>query len=132
MDEKIIKEILFEGGTEGYTWKNFKKEYNKKREELEQIEKQKKIKSNLKLIGKCYKFHNSFGGEKWWLYIQIVGLNKDGDLFAHKFQKDCYGDITIEADSKYSEPDNEYIPISKEEYKKATELILQEIMDVKL
>jgi hypothetical protein len=136
MDEKIVKELLeaFYGKiSRKILWKDFKKDYINRQKELEQVEKSNKTNCHLKSIGKCYKFHNSYGhGEKWWLYIKIVGIEKDGDWIIHKFQKDNYGRIEIESETTWSDfdEDSDYIPISEKEYKKAIGLILQEITDV--
>lgn len=129
MDEKIVRELI---NQTSLSWEGFKREYMNKLKELEQNGKTNKISTNLKLIGKCYKFRNSYSqSEKWWLYIKIVGIEKDGDLIIHKFQKDNYGRIEIESETTWSdfEGDNDYIPISEKEYKKATDLLLQEMIN---
>ena len=34
------------------------------------------LKKNKKLIGNCYKYHNSYGSEdKWWMYVKIIDAN---------------------------------------------------------
>ena len=133
MDEKIIKELLEnEYNYTSILWKDFKKDYINRQKELKQLEKTKKINRHLKLIGKCYKFHNSYSHneKKRWLYMQIVGIDKEGDLITNTFQEDNNGRISIESDIMWSQPDSDYIPISEKEYKKAIGLILQKITDV--
>jgi len=51
-----------------------------------------------KLIGKAFKYRNSYGhGESWWLYALITSV--DGYFpKCIQFQKDCDGKTTIEID----------------------------------
>jgi hypothetical protein len=58
-----------------------------KKKEFELQEKKDKIEDrrdraiSRKLIGKCFKYQNSWGGEdKWWLYSKVVGTSTDNRL----------------------------------------------------
>jgi hypothetical protein len=46
-----------------------------------------------KLVGRCYKYRNSYGGnnDTWWMYFKITGFRE-----AFSFQTDCQDKITIE------------------------------------
>lgn len=58
------------------------------REELNSIERAENIKKNTALVGKCFRFWNSYGGdEHWWLYIKIIGLDDTGNLKAFLFHE---------------------------------------------
>jgi hypothetical protein len=55
-----------------------------------------------KLIGKCYKYRNSYGGDQkpWWLYQKVVEIKSINDenrvwLKVNTFQQDCIGDINF-------------------------------------
>jgi hypothetical protein len=61
-----------------------------------------------KLIGKCFRYRNSYGtGKDWWLYIKVTNINKSSIYPVHggspsarydgfSFQVDYYGNIQIE------------------------------------
>jgi hypothetical protein len=67
-----------------------------------------KIPALQKLIGKCYKYRNSYGsGERWWLYKKVVGISGtmlktlefqitsyDEKGKAEIEESHCYGDMT--------------------------------------
>lgn len=43
------------------------------------------------LIGKCFRFCNSYGsGDDWWLYVKIIDV-EDGNLIAHRFETCSHG-----------------------------------------
>jgi hypothetical protein len=50
------------------------------------------------LVGKCFKFRNSYGsGEKWWLYVRILRLHKDSLTYdTVQFQNTSRSNIEIE------------------------------------
>lgn len=48
-----------------------------KRSKLDDIETKKR---NSKLLGKCYKYRNACGDDKWWLYYKVIGLAEYGDI----------------------------------------------------
>lgn len=41
---------------------------------LNEIDKARRVKENASLVGKCFKFENSFGCDRppWWLYVKII------------------------------------------------------------
>lgn len=56
-------------------------------------------------IGKCYRRANSYGiptedSEFWWLYTKALRA-ENGELICFQFQKDKYGQITIQPDSSF-------------------------------
>lgn len=61
------------------------------------IEKQKdkqRIEENSAYIGKCFKFENSYGGEKpkkWFGYMVATGIDENGFLLYTQFEVDCDG-----------------------------------------
>jgi hypothetical protein len=70
-----------------------------------------------KLIGRCFKYHNSYGsGEKWWLYRKIVGI--DGTtLKTFEFQITSYSDEgKMEIKESHCYGVDGYLEITKDEW----------------
>jgi hypothetical protein len=92
------------------------------REELYTIEHKEQFESIRLLVGKYYKFKNSYSCPKnaedyWWLYEKIEGIDKDDDLYGFEFQTDKYGDINIKRKIfTYPNMDN-WIEITEEEFR---------------
>ena len=65
------------------------------RAQLDDIEEKRLIKKRLPMVGKCFKFLNSYGSDKkWWLYIKVLRL--DGVHFIYfMFEKTSSGMIKI-------------------------------------
>ena len=128
--------------------KKRKKEIRKERKELNKeeskinnlIEKEEVIPKMKKNVGKCYKYRNSDGESKWWLYTKITGV-KNGCYITVSFEHpkgEYYENISIEIerhespsmfDDNVGYPSN-YKEITEEEYNKAREKILKEIEEV--
>ncbi len=86
------------------------------------LEDAEKIPERRKMIGRCFKFRNSYGSDpgKWWLYVRIVGLSEGGSMFkVHEFQTDSDGRPSIgesaHVDTTFQNSD--YIPITEAEYR---------------
>lgn len=60
-----------------------------------------KIPKMKKLIGKCFKYRNSYGGDSqdWWLYIYVRGV-KGTDFITDQFQTCSDGRIEIELNKR--------------------------------
>lgn len=79
---------------------------------------------NKKLLGKCFKYRNSYGCAihgKWWLYIKIVKIS-GRTVYAFEFQNTS--NSTVEFRTNYPHYSNaflgkDYIPISNAEFEKA-------------
>lgn len=99
--------------------------YHKIRNEKEE---QKHLKELQNLVGKHYKFHNSYSdGQKWWLYAKATEL-KDDEIVIETIQKDSDGRITIDKRLTYLPSlKGSYIPISEQEYRKGIQPILKEL-----
>jgi hypothetical protein len=79
-----------------------------------------------KLIGKCYKYLNSYGGDQkpWWLYQKVVEIKSINDenkvwLKVNTFQKDCTGDINFKKEEfgyRDLRDGDDYQEISSKEY----------------
>lgn len=97
----------------------------KARNELDDLESRNKDKQNKKLIGKCYRYRNSYSsGDSWWLYAKITGV-KDGWLNGWKFEKTTADRIEI-WDTTIHRVD-EYQEITKEEFNQAWNELLNEL-----
>lgn len=57
-----------------------------------------KREANQKLIGKCYRYRNNYGGDSkpWWLYQCVTGVGENGELTGIAFQNDGKGRSTHE------------------------------------
>lgn len=113
--------------------KNLKKIESEYYRQIQEIKEKIKLLEELprakSLVGKCFKYLNSFGpNENWWLYIRIV-RNDGCDVIIDKFQEDAYGKVEFfYAEVSYSHYfGSSYIPISEEEYFKAEKKLLNKI-----
>lgn len=70
----------------------------------------------VKLIGKCFKYANSYGNgsDQWWLYTKVTGVSDNGDMAGISFQDDGNGRLTVE--TKYVSPTSLQTPISHDEW----------------
>lgn len=74
----------------------------KLKEKLAKLEDEKIKKKNSKLIGKCFKYRNSYSsGEKWWLYTKVIGVTDYDRVKTVNFQKTSYNDIEIKTGDSY-------------------------------
>ncbi len=63
--------------------------------QLNKIEDEQRQTRNAALVGKCFKYRNSYiGSEEWWRYSRVVGI-KHFFLIVFSFETDCHGRITI-------------------------------------
>lgn len=59
-----------------------------------------KIKASRKLIGRCFKYRNTYGtGDKWWLYALATEVDSLGRLLGLSFQHTSHDAIEIELKS---------------------------------
>lgn len=85
------------------------------REQLEKIRSPKRLKENLKAVGNCFKYHNSYGsGERWWLYAKVVSADDCG-VKAFQFQ-DTGGRLEVEKRFHLYAHMSGYEPISENEF----------------
>ncbi len=61
------------------------------------IEQAETAKINKKLLGKCFRYWDTFGsgGDGWWLYAKVIDVDA-GNPIAHRFQIDANGGMEIE------------------------------------
>ena len=60
--------------------------------ELRRREYEKRDRENAALVGKTFRYRNSYGtpDEGWWLYGRVTGA-EDGNVNMFRFQTDCHG-----------------------------------------
>lgn len=106
--------------------KQLEKEIKERREELHELEQDDRKVKNEKLLGKYFKYMNSFGsGEFWPIYFLVTRL--DGiEPRCFRFEKDSHGTIAINFDDNYTEYDST-IQITKEEFDDALRVLLSNI-----
>ncbi|KKM59287.1 hypothetical protein LCGC14_1548290 [marine sediment metagenome] len=97
-------------------------------DELSTIDVKKKLKENTKLIGKCFKYRNSYSAPEeesdyWWLYYKVISVNRHGICMAMRFQTDKHGRIEIEKE-RYFVLSDRYIKITEEEFEDAWDNLL--------
>lgn len=92
---------------------------------IEASEKKAKAK---KLVGKCFKFRNSYSSDKpWWLYIKIVGFTESGNLICFEFQTNCYGKAEVETTTMFGNLHEGYIEIKESEFYKEYQKLLKRL-----
>ena len=72
---------------------------------------------NAKLVGKCFKYRNTYGGSHerwWWLYAKVTGVTARGELEGIQFQDDGEGRLTVE--TKYLPQTTLQLPIDHDEW----------------
>ncbi len=94
---------------------------NDARNELWKIEKAREIEDGKKLIGKCFKYRNSFGGgsRPWWLYLKVTAVGR-----AAAIEKDCRGEVRIKRKEDFR-GGHGYIEITQGQYTKSVSAILE-------
>ena len=84
-------------------------------------------------VGKCFKYHNSYGSSRprWWLYSKVIRVSGD-NLIAHEFQTDCEGEITINPARKYfrCHMTDGFVEISKAEYSRAWRAVQKRVAGI--
>jgi hypothetical protein len=88
------------------------------RDELYELELKEKEERNSKILGRYFKYLNSYGGidNKWWMYYYYKSLDSCRDFIADTFQIDNSEKIEIDLNSsQYYYPES-MIEITKEEY----------------
>ena len=83
------------------------------------------------LIGKHFKYHNSYGSSRpqWWLYAKVVKVGRYHPL-AFVFQTDCDGKVEIEMDKRFSASSG-YIEIKESEFNTAWRRVQKRIARMK-
>lgn len=99
-------------------------------DEKNKLQKQIDTENNKPLMGKCFKFRNSYGsGEKWWLYIKVISCD-DWGAKVIDIQKDKGGNTTCEiktCSANSFKGSDSYTPISYKEFKKNFDKLMKEL-----
>lgn len=96
---------------------------NTARAELDAIESKEALATNRALLGKCFKYRNTYGGdgsESWWMYSVVVAVNGDG-ITLFNFQRDTSGRVFVEQERGFILGNHE--PISFAELKHAWDVL---------
>jgi hypothetical protein len=85
------------------------------------------------LVGRCYKYHNSYSNEeRWWLYLKVL-TTKGTWLRVEKIQRDCSNMITYHPNDLMHSFDGamigEYIEITPKAYESAKNRIGSHIVN---
>lgn len=103
----------------------------KARAELREIEETENMKASKALVGKFFKYRNSYScpkpDEYWWLYTAVIGVTDEGNPRAWNFQKDIYGKVEVEEDMFRPSLSAGYTEITEQEFWKAYDGIMFEL-----
>jgi len=93
-------------------------ELTKIRGQLNKIEDKRRKEANSPLLGKCFKYSNSYGGDKrWWLYLKIT---KAGYwLEGWSFQRPTDGRMEVKVEKCMMSILGGYVEISQSEFDRA-------------
>lgn len=92
-------------------------------------------KQNKKLVGKCFKYHNSGGGcdERWWLYAKVERV-EDGRIYVFTFEELPNGTINIERGQGRSAMSfaagGSYTSISRTEFLDAWQQVAETVVNI--
>ena len=94
------------------------------------IQAKRRAEENRPLLGKCFKYRNSYGGdrEKWWLYIKVTKVSARGEMSGLQFQTDCHNKLEIEFAHRI--PINlsgGYVPITQGEFNRALRAVQKRV-----
>ena len=92
---------------------------------LHKIESSRRISYNRKLVGKCFKYLNSYGGDsaKWWLYVRVTRGGVSATCI--EFQRTSMDIFEMRANHWFSKNDG-HIEIPRVEYDAALRVYLRE------
>jgi hypothetical protein len=94
--------------------------YEKLRKELQSIEAAEQLAKDQKLVGKCFKYSNSYGsGERWWLYAKVLRIEPDElghDVIVWKFEKTSDGKHQVDLNERYGLFGGSWLPITEDEF----------------
>jgi hypothetical protein len=89
-----------------------------------EMQRKEKIARNNELIGKCYKYRNSYGSDtEWWLYSRVVSVDEDGYMLANSFQDDGEGRLEVRRSASFMPLGGE-IEITEVEYLEASGVVI--------
>lgn len=100
-----------------------KKKLNKLANEILKEEEQVASAVSKSLVGRCYKYHNSYSNqERWWMYLKVLTA-KGTWLRVERIQRDCNNMITYQPNDLLHSFDGtmigEYIEITPKAYESA-------------
>lgn len=91
-----------------------------------------------KMVGKCFKYHNSYGGNlpRWFLYSKVISIDEKTLTFTCiEFQRTSLERVEVELTRKYNYrgenffDGTNYIKISSSEYNRAKRSLLKFMQD---
>lgn len=109
--------------------KRLESEIAKLREQLSEIDAADRREKNAPLVGKCFRYRNSYGGdvEKWWLYLKVLAVDEDGHLNCLTFETTSVGIVNIEPRTKYYGLSGDYRSIEAAEFDHAWRELLMSL-----
>lgn len=124
----ILKELEVKANKARWAFQNKQDEYNNKIA----------LPSLRKMVGKCFKYHNSYGGDlpRWFLYSKVISIDEKTLTFTCiSFQRTSLERVEIELTKKFNFngknyfDGSNYIPVSTAEYNRAKNSLLKFMKD---
>jgi hypothetical protein len=105
------------------------------RDRLREIERQERQGTSQQLVGKCYRFRNSYscpeGPQDYWpLYSRILGVDEDANCVVLQFQTDRDGDCRINRESRSPDSGCFGVEIARDEYDAAAAAFLARVSEL--
>lgn len=108
---------------------DLEREISERSHELNALKAEQADQRNAALVGKCFKYRNSYScpgpDDYWWMYAQVLRA-KDGSLRALRFQTDRDGKVEVEPDAYFSCSEN-YKSITLMEFAEAWAAMLRRL-----
>lgn len=111
--------------------KRLQAERKRVNERIGAIEMAARDKENTALVGRCFKFRNSYScpekpSDYWWLYLVVLKAAKGG-LYTFEFQTDRHGEFDIKPRGFHYNIGDDYQQISRTEFDRAWKQTRKEI-----
>jgi len=69
--------------------------------ELRKIEDKESLKEKQKFLGKCFKYENSSGDKKWWIYVKVIAVSED--VYTHlRVEREPDGFLSIRLEDNFT------------------------------
>ena len=128
MKDNILKDLEKKANKARWAFQNKQNEYNNKIA----------LPNLRKMVGKCFKYHNSYGGDlpRWFLYSKVISIDEKTLTFTCiSFQRTSLEKVDVELEKKFNFngknyfDGSNYIPVSSVEYNRAKKSLLKFMQD---
>lgn len=94
------------------------KQFAEARNQLDAIERKEAFKHNKQYVGRFFKYRNNYGSgcPGWWLYVAVVGIDRNAQLIALQFQRTSKGIFELRPRRDFFHISEGYKEITQEEF----------------